>query len=78
MLIFSFIATSLSITGYTLLSRLNSTMFEQKVGLTLKLISGIFFFTYSWHLKDFSFMILTVFYFCVDSVNLLQRFKSNG
>jgi len=75
MLILSFIATFWSITGYALLSRLNSTIFEQKVGLTLKLISGILFFAYAYYLKDFSFMILTAFYFCIDSVNLLQRFR---
>jgi hypothetical protein len=75
MLAVSFIATFMSITGYALLSRLSSTMFQQKVGLTLKLVSGILFLTYAWHLQDFSFLILTVFYFCIDSVNLYQRVK---
>lgn len=75
MLIFSFIATFLSITGYVLLSRLSSTQFQQKVGLTLRLLSGIFFLIYGWYLQDFSFLILTGFYFVVDSVNLFQRVR---
>jgi ABC-type phosphate transport system permease subunit len=75
MLIFSFIATFLSITGYVLVSRLSSTTFQQKIGLTLRLLSGIFFVIYGWHLQDFSFLILTGFYFVVDSVNLYQRVK---
>lgn len=75
MLIFSFIATFLSITGYVLVSRLSSTTFQQKIGLTLRLLSGIFFVIYGWHLQDFSFLILTMFYFCIDSVNLYQRVR---
>jgi hypothetical protein len=75
MLVFSFIGTLLSITGYALVSRLSSTTFQQKVGLALRLLSGIFFVIYGWYLQDFSFLILTVFYFCIDSVNLYQRVR---
>ncbi|QIW88549.1 hypothetical protein [Pseudanabaena phage PA-SR01] len=75
MLIFSFIATFLSITGYVLVSHFNSTQSQQKVGLTLRLLSGIFFVIYGFYLQDFSFLLLTAFYFSIDSVNLVQRFK---
>lgn len=76
MWLFSFIATVLSITGYALFSRLGATKKQQKLGLILRLTSGAFFSAYGVYLRDFSFIILTVFYFVVDSTNLFQRIKN--
>lgn len=72
-----FIATILSVIGYLLISNIKSAKNIKLSGFYIRLFAALLFIIYTLINKDYSVLILTLFYGVIDIYNLYCLLKDN-